>query len=76
MSPVAAARARLACAPRADRDPVVIALSRLGWATGRAVRESLKCALRFRGTPVDVGAALSGGRRDEGGELVTLGGSR
>jgi hypothetical protein len=76
MSPLTAAHARLACAPRADREPVVIALSRLGWATGRAVAESLKSTLRFRGTPVDVGAALSGGRRDDGGDLVRLGGGR
>lgn len=76
MSPLAAARARLACAPSSTREPVAIALSRLGWASNRAVINALATALVCRGTPVDVGAALSGGRRDEGGDLVTLGGSR
>lgn len=76
MNAIAAAHARLACAPRADREPVRTALLRLGWATNRAVVNSLATALACRGTPVDVGAALSGGRRDDGGDLVTLGGSR
>lgn len=76
MSPLAAARARLACAPRADREPVRIALLRLGWKTNRAVINALATALVCRETPVDAGAALSGGAWGEGGELVALGGSR
>lgn len=73
MSPLAAAHTRLACAPRADREPVVIALSRLGWATNRAVVNSLATALACRGTPVDVGAALSGGARGNDGDVLRVG---
>ena len=69
MSPLAAARARLACAPSSTREPVVTALFRLGWASGRAVRESLKSTLRYDRSQIDPAAALQGGAResDEGG---------
>lgn len=81
MSPLAAAHTRLACAPPTSRDAARCALSLtgLGARQGRAMVRSLASCLfvgRRHAESLDVGAALSGGARDDGGDLVRLGGPR
>lgn len=82
MSPALALRAALFCAALYPDEPTPRTAARLALAlTGRdarqgvALRKSLvSCLFTGRRTGLDVGAALQGGFRDDGGDLV-LGGT-
>lgn len=79
MTPFHAALLRLTSTPPTSRDATRCALTLTGASErqGVALRKSLaSCLFTGRRTALDVGAALSGGLRDDGGDLVRLGGER